>query len=89
MIQKGYPCYCCGYLTRSREISGTYEICPICNWEDDDVQADDPQYDGGANSVSLDEARRNFKMFGAKSLASRSKVRDPIPDEIPENEKLS
>jgi len=36
---------------------GTYEICPRCGWEDDPVQSADSSYVGGANAVSLDEAR--------------------------------
>lgn len=83
MSTSGFPCPCCGYLTRSEELPGTYEICPVCNWEDDDVQFHDPEFQGGANSVSLVEAQQNFMMFGAKSVDSKSKVRPPFPDEIP------
>ncbi|EGN7764477.1 hypothetical protein ISN88_004608, partial [Escherichia coli] len=37
-----------------------YEICPICGWEDDPVQSADPDFSGGANSPSLNEAKRAF-----------------------------
>ena len=50
---KGYPCPCCGFLTRSENIHGTFEICPICNWEDDDVQFNNSNFTGGANQESL------------------------------------
>jgi len=36
---------------------GAYEICPICHWEDDPVQSNDPDYAGGANQMSLNQAR--------------------------------
>lgn len=36
---------------------GEYDICAVCGWEDDPVQADDSSYAGGANPSSLDEAR--------------------------------
>jgi len=42
-----YSCPCCGYLTRSKLLTGTFEICPICYWEDDNVQFEDPDYKGG------------------------------------------
>jgi len=29
-----YPCPCCGYLVFT-EPPGSFEICPICFWEDD------------------------------------------------------
>lgn len=37
---------------------GAYEICEICGWEDDPVQSADPNYVGGANKQSLNEARK-------------------------------
>ncbi len=40
----------------------SFEICEICGWEDDAVQEDDPDYDGGANRISLNEARTNLVM---------------------------
>lgn len=78
-----YPCACCGYLTISEEMAGSFEICPICFWEDDAVQFDDPDYRGGANRESLNEARENFKKFRACNEGSTGLVRPPQPDEIP------
>ena len=37
-----------------------YEICPVCGWEDDRVQRMDPDFAGGANKESLNEARARF-----------------------------
>lgn len=54
------PCPCCGSLTLSA--CGEYEICPVCNWEDDPVQAEDPDYSGGANVLSLKQARHNWEV---------------------------
>lgn len=34
---KKYTCPCCGYKTLEEEVRGSYEICPICFWEDDSV----------------------------------------------------
>jgi len=63
---------------------GGYDICPVCFWEDDNVQAEDPDYAGGANHVSLNEARRNFGAFGASEKRVLRYVRPPRPEEMPE-----
>lgn len=76
-------CSCCGYLTLSEEPPGTFEICSVCNWEDDNVQFNNIEYRGGANEESLREARQNFKKFGASSLKFIKQVRAPLPDEFP------
>lgn len=39
---------------------GKYEICPLCGWEDDPVSRKDPDFIGGANKMSLKEARRIY-----------------------------
>ena len=51
-------CPCCGqhYFTEKN----AYEICPVCGWEDDPVQRRDPDFAGGANACSLNEARREY-----------------------------
>ncbi len=38
----------------------SYEICPICGWEDDLVQRKDPNCNEGANKLSLNEALREY-----------------------------
>lgn len=43
-----YPCPSCGFLVFERE-PGSYELCPICDWEDDAVQLRYPLA-GGANA---------------------------------------
>ncbi|MGX1199098.1 CPCC family cysteine-rich protein [Parvibaculum sp. MBR-TMA-1.3b-4.2] len=58
-----YRCPCCGYPTL--EERGGYDICGLCNWEDDGQ--DDPHADevwGGPNGgYSLTEARANFRRY--------------------------
>ena len=49
-----YPCPACGFLTFQGP-PGSYEICPVCNWEDDAVQLRFPQLRVGANRSSLEE----------------------------------
>jgi len=80
-MKKGYPCACCGLLTISDPYPGTFEICPICYWEDDNVQFNNIDFEGGANGEG--RARQNFKKFGASSLKFLGKVRRQLPHEIP------
>ncbi|SFS45772.1 CPCC family cysteine-rich protein [Marininema halotolerans] len=82
-----YPCPCCGYLTRIEEEHGTYGICPVCYWEDDELQYREPDLPGGANDESLNEARVHFKKCGACAPMFVNDVRKPLPDEIPINNK--
>jgi len=78
-----YQCPCCGYFTLSEGEGGSYAICPVCFWEDDGLQFQDPDYVGGANnSLSLNEARRNFQQFGVVEEKYRRYVRDPKSDEM-------
>lgn len=62
-LQSRVMCPCCGYLTL--DARAEYDICELCNWEDDgqdDESADEVR--GGPNAdYSLAEARRNFQMY--------------------------
>ena len=81
--EKGYPCPCCWFLTLSEDTHETFGIYPVCNWEDDDVQFNYPDFKGGANEESFNEARKNYKKFAASSMRYVQDVRPPLPDEIP------
>lgn len=80
-----FACLCCGSLTLDNEPPGTYDICPVCYWEDDPVQGVDVDAQGGANSISLREARCNFACFGAVEKRFEELVRGPSADEVPSN----
>jgi Cysteine-rich CPCC len=66
-----------------RKPGDTFDLCPVCFWEDDPVQFDDHDYEGGANKVSLNEARKNFREFGAAERQFVDKVRPPRKEEEP------
>lgn len=72
-----YTCPCCGYKTLENEPPGTYDICPICFWEDDPIQYEESYYSGGANHISLIEAQKNFKEFGACDKSMLAYLRKP------------
>lgn len=52
-------CMCCGNSLRFPYSCN--EICEVCGWEDDELQNDDPQFDGGANDMSLEQAREAYR----------------------------
>lgn len=72
-----YTCVCCGYKTLS-DYPGSYEICPICFWEDDQIQILDPWYEGGANRPCLSQAQENFAKLGACESSAIPHVRKPL-----------
>ncbi|MGH0430724.1 CPCC family cysteine-rich protein [Bacillus hominis] len=76
-----YTCPCCGYKTLE-EAPGTYEICSICFWEDDEVQFNDPDFEGGANEVSLRQAQKNFIAFDAYEEYCIGSVRKPTSEDV-------
>ena len=80
-----YPCPCCGYFVFAGP-PGSYEICPICDWEDDALQLEfGTTLSGGANEPTLLEAQRAYAMQrahlaqrpGAASRPNESDRRDP------------
>ena len=77
-----YTCPCCGYKTLEEEPPGTYEICNICFQEDDSVQFKEPDYEGGANEVSLRQAQENFIVFGACEKRCIELVRKPTSEDV-------
>ncbi|MEK3765899.1 CPCC family cysteine-rich protein [Solibacillus sp. FSL K6-4121] len=77
-----YTCPCCGYKTLDEEPPGTYEICSICFWEDDGVQYEDPDYEGGANLPSLRKAQKNYVLFGACEESCIDAARKPNKNDV-------
>jgi hypothetical protein len=65
-----------------------YDICPICFWEDDFTQFEEPYCDGGANHISLYEAQANYRHFGACDMKSIDKVRKPSVYDIKDEDWL-
>lgn len=59
MSKQNKLCACCGSPSLSAD--SVFEICPICGWEDDEVQNDDPDFEGGANQMSLNQAKEAYK----------------------------
>jgi hypothetical protein len=78
-----HACPCCRCMTLGER--GGFEICPVCLWEDDGQDDQDASVvRGGPNgSLSLSQARENFKAFGACDERAQQHVRNPNADELP------
>lgn len=56
---KGQKCPVCGQYQFI--VDDNFEVCPVCGWEDDGIQRENPDYAGGANEDSLNQYRQNWK----------------------------
>ncbi len=74
-------CPCCGYYTLD-EFYDSYDICPVCFWEEDLLQLINPIEDGGANGCSLIRARLSFKRTGVSEERFAEDVRPPLQEEL-------
>ena len=71
-VERLSRCPCCHY--KSLAGRGSYDICPVCFWEDDG--SDDPNHYSLPNGMRLEEAQSNFHRCGASSERARPSV-DP------------
>lgn len=71
MKENLYPCPSCGFLV-FEEPTGSYDICEICGWEDDDAQLKYPTMKVGANN-------------GESLLDCQKEILKEIPPEIKEH----
>lgn len=78
-----FLCPCCGCFTLGS--AGSFEICPVCFWEDDGQDDGDAEVvRGGPNGrLSLSRARENYLRFGARDERFVSEVRAPYESERP------
>ncbi len=75
-----YTCPCCGFETFESPPC-SYDICPICFWEDDGFQLYFPFQQGGANKSSLVQAQVAFIQFGACERRLIDHARSPLATE--------
>ncbi len=82
---RNVKCPCCGYYTHT-ENCYLFEICEVCKWQFEEAAHDKPNVNiGGANKVSLNEARENYKKYGISNPMLCNLGRKPLPEELPEN----
>lgn len=75
-----FACACCGHLTQT-EPHGSFEICPVCLWQDDGVQLRDFADVDGPNRVGLVQAQANYASTGASETRFLELVRAPMENE--------
>ncbi|SET30156.1 CPCC family cysteine-rich protein [Hymenobacter actinosclerus] len=80
-----YQCPCCGFFTLDEGRNNSFDICPVCFWEDDSFQLHHPDSGGGPNTPSLNEAQNNFRTYGACEQTMLIHVRPPFPEEMPDD----
>ncbi len=51
-------CPCC----RESTIIALFDICPICGWEHNLTQLEDPDFTGGPNILSLNQTKEWFRL---------------------------
>jgi len=65
MMIKQHQCPCCDEITIT--VRGNYEICQICNWEDDPGQSQHPDDELGANTICLNHYRTEWRRLNQKN----------------------
>ena len=62
---------------------GDFDICPVCNWENDNLQYDEHNYSGGANHLSVIEARiEYFVMNHPKTAEKAAKAKEEYENNL-------
>ena len=54
-----FACPCCGQKTLPDQ--GQFDICPVCMWEDDPLQREDPTDAEGANLLCLSQYQAAYR----------------------------
>ena len=75
-------CPCCGYLTIDDSDEVITDICEVCFWQYDEVAQSMPDKIIGPNNVSLNIAKKNYKLFGAIEERFLNMVRLPYGEEM-------
>jgi hypothetical protein len=80
---KKNKCPVCGFFTLGDPHPGSFTMCPVCTWEDDvEDFYENPDLSGGANeNISLNQARINYKKFGATEERFIKLTRKPLDNE--------
>lgn len=76
LLRMKLACPGCGFRTISGEVYGSYDICPVCGWEDDAVQLANPCSEGGANRESLHNCQKCVESRSTEKITAFE--RDPV-----------
>ena len=84
-LERRFQCPCCDHFTLGERRS--FEVCPICAWEDDGQDLDELDLVSTPNHITLPQGRSNFQSFGASDqsalgLVARPEERDGVRREL-------
>ena len=79
--RKNRYCPCCRYKTFEENTYSTCHICPICSWEDEALIETSISESFGPKHVSLAQAQKNFRDFGAMEKGFLEHTREPKDSE--------
>ncbi len=82
---KKIECPCCENFTIDGGEEVIVDICEVCHWQYDIVMQNNPDILIGPNNVTLNQAKENYKEFGASEKRFEEKVRKPYSEELPRN----
>jgi hypothetical protein len=82
---KKSQCLCCYNFTIESCDEVIVDICDVCYWQFDAVAHTMPNINIGANHISLNQARENYKKFGVCKPQFKNMVREPLEEELPMN----
>ena len=77
-----YTCPCCGYKTIEEEPPVHMKFVTYVFGKRIHIQFKEPDYEGGANEVSLRQAQENFIVFGACEKRCIELVRKPTSEDV-------
>ena len=77
-------CPCCGFYTIDSDDEVITDICEVCFWQYDITAHEQHERSIGPNGISLDEAKANYKKYGAckREFADKKFVRKPLNEEL-------
>ena len=76
-----HQCPCCGYYTLPVPAdSAIAYICPVCFWENDVFIQSDNEPSDENHSLTLNQARENFKNHGVCDIRLKDYARPPAED---------
>ena len=77
-------CPCCGFYTIDSDDEVITDICEVCFWQYDITAHEQHERSIGPNGISLDEAKANYKKYGAckREFADQNFVRKPLNEEL-------
>ncbi|WP_418222761.1 CPCC family cysteine-rich protein [Clostridium isatidis] len=82
-VKGNSPCPCCGFITIPNNGDALSYVCPVCLWEIDLFLKSDNEASDLNHGLTLIEARKNYKDYGAVLYNLKEYSREPLEKEYP------